>query len=377
MNSSQIKTFVLLIIFAGLAAVMGLAFIDNVDIIAKYWSDFRAVGGDSTKMAKEYTGIIPALDWMAVDYSAVSTFIPFFGFLFAAIGCFRILFTKKIRQNECFPFFPYSDLLNISLGLIGTLWGIIVIGYYDMSTIEIDILIECLHTALFSTLIAVVWVYLIDHPIIRPLMRSCIKTAQLETDDDEQDVLEIIESLRRGAAGIRKAWEEERSNLSALVDRMKSAKETLGDFDRAAQRAGVAIDKTLATSVQSVTSRLSDIAEQLDATRRSAEEQAAARNEKLNKAYEKHLGQLNEAYEKRICHLNETFDKRIEIISEQNEKISLICEKLEDQSHRLLKENSRLKDELENAEERGRELRKRAEKAEENLNTIKKVISGE
>ncbi len=366
MNSSRIKASLLLVVFAALAVFSGLAFIDNIDIIVKYWKDFNAVSGDSAKMAKEYTGIIPCLDWTTVDYSAVTTFIPFFGFLFAAIGCLRVIFKKKLHSNDCFPYFPYTDLLNISLGLIGTLWGIIVIGYYDMSTIEIDILIECLHTALFSTLMAVVWVYLIDHPIIRPLMRSCISTAQIETDDDEKDVIEIIEDLRRSACGIRSAWEDERINLEGLVTQMKSAKDSMSEFDRATKQAGIAIDKTLASAVQAITARLSDVAEQIEANRRASEEQAAERN-----------ARLNEAYDKRITDLNNAFDKRIAVIAEENSKIAEICEKLEAQSKRLLDENVQLKADLKTSEEAGRELKRRAEKAEDNLNTIKKVIAGE
>ena len=366
MNSSRIKASILLVIFAALTVFAGLAFIDNIDVIVKYWRDFNAVGGDSTKMAKEYAGIIPALDWTTVDYSAVTTFIPFFGFLFATIGCMRILFKKKIHRSDSFPFFPYTDLLNISLGLIGTLWGIIVIGYYDMSTIEIDILIECLHTALFSTLMAVVWVYLIDHPVIRPLMRSCINVQQIETDEDEKDVIEIIDDLRRRAAGIRSAWEDERINLESLVGQMKSARDAMSEFDRATKQAGVAIDKTLASAVQALTTRLSDMAEQIEANRRASEEQAAERNAKLN-----------EAYDKRITDLNNAFDKRIAVIAEQNGKIAEICEKLEAQSKRLLDENVQLKAELKTAEENGRDMKRRAEKAEDNLNTIKKVVAGE
>ena len=100
-----------------------------------------------------------------------------------------------------FPFFRGSDQLNVALGLFGTLWGIIVIGYFKLDTVTMADLMQCLHTALFSTLMAVVWVFLVDRPLVRPLFTRLLERSGLaETDDG--DLAAAVDRLviRLGAA---------------------------------------------------------------------------------------------------------------------------------------------------------------------------------
>ncbi len=141
-----------------------LAFANNVVAIFNWWSSFIAAGGDSSAFAAKASGFIPWLDWAVVDYSAVTTFIPMLGFL-------------------------------------GTLWGIIVIGYFKLDTVTMADLMQCLHTALFSTLAAVVWVFLVDRPLVRPYFTRLLEeTGLAETDDG--DLAAAVDRLvvRLGAA---------------------------------------------------------------------------------------------------------------------------------------------------------------------------------
>ena len=107
---------------------------------------------------------------------------------------------RVLRAGD-FPFFRGSDQLNVALGLLGTLWGIIVIGYFKLDTVTMADLMQCLHTALFSTLAAVVWVFLIDRPLVRPYFTRLLEeTGLAETDDG--DLAAAVDRLvvRLGAA---------------------------------------------------------------------------------------------------------------------------------------------------------------------------------
>ena len=177
-----------------------LAFANNVVAIFNWWSSFIAAGGDSSAFAAKASGFIPWLDWAVVDYSAVTTFIPMLGFLCMTLSLSRMLACRRARAGD-FPFFRGSDQLNVALGLLGTLWGIIVIGYFKLDTVTMADLMQCLHTALFSTLAAVVWVFLIDRPLVRPYFTRLLEeTGLAETDDG--DLAAAVDRLvvRLGAA---------------------------------------------------------------------------------------------------------------------------------------------------------------------------------
>jgi len=166
-------------------ALAGMAFVNNVVAVVNWWRAFVAAGGDSAGVNAHAPGCFAWLDWSAVDYSAVTTFIPFLGFLCITVSLGRLARGRRMRTGD-FPFFRGSDQLNVALGLFGTLWGIIVIGYFKLDTVGMADLMQCLHTALFSTLAAVVWVFMIDRPLLRPYFTRLLEASGLaETDDGD------------------------------------------------------------------------------------------------------------------------------------------------------------------------------------------------
>ena len=190
----------LFVVSLGLAVQAGLAFVNNVVALVRWWKAFLAAGGDTAGVPAHLPGCFAWLDWSAVDYSAVTTFIPFLGFLCLTVAAGRMLRGRRMRAGD-FPFFRGSDQLNVALGLFGTLWGIIVIGYFKLDTVTMADLMQCLHTALFSTLMAVVWVFMIDRPLVRPLFTRLLERSGLaETDDG--DLAAAVDRLveRLGAA---------------------------------------------------------------------------------------------------------------------------------------------------------------------------------
>ena len=205
-----------------------LAFANNVVAIFNWWSSFIAAGGDSSAFAAKASGFIPWLDWAVVDYSAVTTFIPMLGFLCMTLSLSRMLACRRARAGD-FPFFRGSDQLNVALGLLGTLWGIIVIGYFKLDTVTMADLMQCLHTALFSTLMAVVWVFLVDRPLVRPLFTRLLESSGLaETDDG--DLAAAVDRLvmRLGAAS--DAFERRQKEFEAAFE--KRAAEYAAAFEK-------------------------------------------------------------------------------------------------------------------------------------------------
>ena len=239
-----------------------LAFANNVVAIFNWWSSFIAAGGDSSAFAAKASGFIPWLDWAVVDYSAVTTFIPMLGFLCMTLSLSRMLACRRARAGD-FPFFRGSDQLNVALGLLGTLWGIIVIGYFKLDTVTMADLMQCLHTALFSTLAAVVWVFLVDRPLVRPYFTRLLEeTGLAETDDGD---------------------------LAAAVDRLVVRLGAASDaFERRQQEFEAEFRK-----------RLDDYA--AEASRRAAADAAE---------FEKRRGEYAAHFEKRLSDYEQTFETR-------------------------------------------------------------------
>lgn len=222
-KSPRIKASVLLVLCATATAFCALAFANNVVAIAQWWSAFLAAGGDSSSVAAKMPGFIPWLTWSAVDYSAVTTFIPLLGFLCMTLALGRIVAGRRIRAED-FPFFRGSDQLNVALGLFGTLWGIIVIGYFRLDTVTMADLMQCLHTALFSTLTAVVWVFLVDRPLVRPYFARLLERSGL-AETDEGDLAAAVERLVERLGAASDAFDRRQSEFEAAFERRQAAYE--------------------------------------------------------------------------------------------------------------------------------------------------------
>ena len=216
------KHIPLLLIVVSAAAFAWLAFANNVAAVVNWWKAFAAAGAAPGPDAS-VGGFLPWLDWSVVDYSTVTTFIPALGLTCMAFSLARVVAGRRTSASD-FPFFKGSDQLNVALGLFGTLWGIIVIGYFDLDKVSMADLMQCLHTALFSTLMAVVWVFMVDRPFIRPLfVRMLEKSGLAETDDG--DLAQAVDRLvvRLGAAS--DSFDRRQKEYEAAFERRLAAYE--------------------------------------------------------------------------------------------------------------------------------------------------------
>lgn len=283
-----------------LAAFAGVVFFNNVAAVACWWSAFIAAAGDTALVPAGCSGFFKWLDWSVVDYSCASTLIPFLGFACISIGLARIRRGGKI-DSEFFPFFRAYDQLNIAFGLIGTLWGIIIIGYYKMDTVEMANLMSCLHTALFSTLIAVIWVFVIDHSMLRPLMRRVLESSGY-TRPEDADLADIFDRIRRGAAGLEETWNSEKANLELFAASVDAAR---GEIDRFAETGDAAREMLvngLSAAVGRFISGLESAAADAEERRKKLDEDLAAgiaaseaRREMLDAAAEKRIADAESA----------------------------------------------------------------------------------
>ena len=307
----------------------GLAFANNVVAVARWWMRFAAAQGDSSQMQGRVGGIVPWLDWSAVDYSAVTTLIPFIGTSCILKG-FLDIERGRPRRAADFPFFRSSDQFMLALGLFGTLWGIIVIGYFQLDKVTMADLMQCLHTALFSTLAAVVWVFLIDHPLVRPFMRRHLEAAGL---------------AKHGRGELASA-------LDSLVERLDRAAAASAKFEReAAER----FERRLAESEKAFAGRQS-----------AYENRFAERLAAFEKAQEEHLAAYEQAVEARRAEYEKRFADRLAALESENRAE---CE-------RHGKESARLSGELDRARAAQAEAVSRAVLAETRLKAVREAFNG-
>ena len=177
-----------------LAILTGMAWYNNV-MIARQWTPENGHGST-------YVGPLTSFNWTAVDFSTVSTLIPFVGFCFISAGFLRIALAKENQPApEHFPFYKTYSSVTVALGLIGTVIGLIMIGYYPPEKVKMADLILCLRTALFSTLVALVWVFLVVIPI-QYIMKWF--HAQVTGYSEKDDTAAWISKLGASAAGAAK-----------------------------------------------------------------------------------------------------------------------------------------------------------------------------
>jgi len=275
---------------AALAILSGLAFVNNAFVVVRWWRAFKAAGGDAAQMTDTLFGIVPWLDWTAVDYSCVTTFVPFLGFLLLSHGLGRAL-RGDHQDPEHFPFYKGYDQFNIALGLVGTLWGIIIIGYYQMDTVSMEDLMMCLHTALFSTLVAVVWVFVVDHSLIRPRLLRLLHGLQGSEHEDE-DLVDLIDQLTSGAAGLCEVWDGNREKLGALNDAVALASAELRALSGVGKQVGDALAKELVGAANQFIAKLSLAGDALETRQHRLDAAFEERQRRLDAAQGQHAAAL-------------------------------------------------------------------------------------
>lgn len=211
------------VVTSALAALISLlAWINNLVVLWRWAQNFITMTESKTsETTRIVAGCFKWLDWSAVDLSTVTTFIPFFGFSLITLGFWRI-YRNTAQIDDDFPFFRAYDRINVSLGLIGTLFGIIIIGFYDLDKVTMGDLMMCLHTALFSTLIAVAWIFVVVLLFTKPFMRWWHDWVNGISPADSFDD-HFLERLEQSAATIRHELAQSSDVLNSFSGDLKQA----------------------------------------------------------------------------------------------------------------------------------------------------------
>ena len=320
------KLYALLCASLALFAFAALAFVNNLAAVVNWWRAFAAAGGNSAEMA-EVTGFIKWLNWSAVDYSAVTTFIPALGFWCTSLALMKLIAKKRVSA-ENFPFFKGSDQLNVALGLFGTLWGIIVIGYFDLKTVSMGDLMMCLHTALFSTLMAVVWVFMIDRPLIRPYFIKLLEEFEL-ADLGDDDLAGAVDRfiLRLSAASDefdrrQKEYEETSARRIKAFEEEFAARQRayIASFEERARAYAETGEKLLKNCESSFEKRFAAAEEAFSERERAYAEAFSSRHKAYEEAFEKRLSQYAKEFDERQKEYAEFFKRRIDELQKKAEE---------------------------------------------------------
>ena len=338
----KVKLLFALCSVAALFAV--LAFVNNLAAIWNWWSAFLAAGGDSAAVAARAPGLFAWLDWSAVDYSAVSTFVPMLGLICMTSALARILRGRSVRIGD-FPFFKGSDQLNIALGLFGTLWGIIVIGYFKLDTVQMADLMQCLHTALFSTLVAVVWVFLLDRPLIRPFFARLLEECG-NAEVEDGDLAAAVDRLVTRLVAASDAFEKRQGEFEAAfakrlsefeTEQVKRSAEYFSAFEKRSAAFADEFEKRSAAYAAEFEKRSAVYAAEFEKRMNKYASAFEERAGKCSSQFERQRSEYAAHYEKRLLDYEEEFEKR------QKEYVEFFRRRIDELEKRAEESDSRLK----------------------------------
>lgn len=310
-----------------MAVVAGIVWLNNI-VVALQWSP-------SDGHNAEYYGFGSWLDSFAVDCSTVSTLIPFLGLILISRGFLQITIAKKRSViSEYFPFFQSYNEITIALGLIGTVWGLIMIGYYEPQNLGMTELLKCLRTALYSTLVALIWVFLIVKPIRYLMQRLYYQLAGSIESQIPETFLQSFNELATSSSGLSKRLNLVNSELLKLNEntavvrvRLVKAAESLEQF----KKLGETTLSGLASLVEQMNAESLKRADKIERERNDMK-QLMKQYESILQHYKEELDRVNQekqgaikqtvetmkrltGAEKKIGHYEKQFEKVKELVN--------------------------------------------------------------
>ena len=332
-------TIILTVIVTALFILAFLMWINNVYVSQKCHADlFQLKELGAAEASKEeltktmgrlktfgYRILIPCpipflkSEWNAVckmDLSTVSTFIPFFGLGWISFGLWVILLRPDKKVSINFPFFRFHNAIMVTLGLLGTIWGLIMIGFYLDP--DVSDLTHCLHTALFSTFVALIWVY-----IVALLMKHIIhRLYEWVTGNiiEGKEGTTFIERLEKHVISFGECIKKVVLEVGNLMESIKQAILEVGN---------------LMNSIKSLVKRINAIGKAIDKLSRILDESLA----KLETTTDRH-NSLMDQYQAESQKKQEALDQTIESLSESQKIITAMTQKL--QSSYVLIDEQRL-----------------------------------
>lgn len=245
----------LAVLLAPLLVLTLMAWVNNI-VDALQWRP-------NQPMEFQYVGWFKWLDWTAVDVSTATTFIPFYTLCFLEVGLWRVVRRHKGQAKIYFPFHQRFIQFVILLGLIGTVLGFIMYGYYTQRGRSLDQrfsdLMICMRTALFSTQMAfVALAFLIWET-------NCIwRWAYNRTSEDagsrKTGLGETLAALKGSAQELDGALASAASKATALDQSIQSATTAVSGLTAMLKGLTVELPKQVSGAIQTVQTAFTAIA---------------------------------------------------------------------------------------------------------------------
>lgn len=252
---------------------------------------------------------------ISIDLSAVTPVILFMFFLFPGLGGVKIFKVHKKPEpehafTESFPFPENYQTTWIQLGFIGTLWAFLIIGYRmakikHLGGIELlDILIKAFGTALISTFVAVVMVYIVT-PIVRNGYHRLFKLKippPLETVEERLN--KLSEQLNKTTIEL----EETRDNISDMNDNLNACSASMNILQKKI------IELSQTDIINGINAQIALSEQKYEILKEIKNNSAASitKEERIGKSLEglsENLGILTYTFKTRLDHINRTLKK--------------------------------------------------------------------
>lgn len=172
---------------------------------------------------------LSSINLVVVDLSTVTTCLIFLTMLLATIGTTRVMIGNNLERGEHFPFWPKYVILYVQLGLLGTLFGLII-AFRDISpdqTENTQFILMALGTALWSTFSAIFLAYVLCPYFFEKLLFGRILPHEPGHLGEAGRTEEPIDKLSRSFANLNKEVDktsEDFNQLSKEIDKHKMAR---------------------------------------------------------------------------------------------------------------------------------------------------------
>jgi len=214
-----------------------------------------------------------------VDLSTITTFLLFTFTAYIAYGAFAVALGRwRAALSRTFPFRSNAVLSWVQLGLIGTLFGFLLLGF-GLSNLQsrgseetMNLLVAAFGTALLSTFTGVVLAYIAAPPVQR-LFSMCF-TISWDEETEQESSLEFVNWMNKTVGSLQGLNQVIEANRGALIKSFEVVALKVEESTRSIERCFNAPEgalKGLADATErtrtGVTRALSDLKAAVDNTR--------------------------------------------------------------------------------------------------------------
>lgn len=176
-----------------------------------------------------------------IDLSTITTFLLFSFTAYIAYGAFAVALGRwKSALSSTFPFRSNAVVHWVQLGLVGTLFGFLLLGFglreMQSKNMEetISLLVAAFGTALLSTFTGVVLAYIAAPPVQR-LFARCFTVSSDERTEQESS-LEFVDWMNKMVASLQGLNQVIEANRGALIESLEAVTQKVEESAQSIER---------------------------------------------------------------------------------------------------------------------------------------------